>query len=74
VNGGWVDKLGVLEKFRGQGFGQLLLQWGIAHAANKGYTSVGLGADTGNDSGALELYFKMGFEVQLSWRMYSRKK
>lgn len=72
VNGGWVDKLGVLETYRGQGFGKLLLQWGIAHAANKGYTSVGLGADTGNDSGALELYFKMGFEVQLSWRMYSR--
>ena len=74
VNGGWVDKLGVLEKYRGQGLGKLLLQWGAAHAANKGFTSLALGADTGNDSGALELYFKMGFEVQLSWRMYSRKK
>lgn len=72
VNGGWVDKLGVLEHYRGQWLGKLLLQWAVAHAANKGYTSLGLGADTGNDSGALELYFKMGFEIQLSWRMYSR--
>lgn len=72
VNGGWVDKLGVLEQHRGKGLGKLLLQWAVAHAANKGYTSLGLGADTGNDSGALELYFKMGFEVQLSWRLYSR--
>ena len=71
VQGGWVDKLGVLEKFRGKGFGKLLLQWGTAHAAQKGYTSIALGADTGNDSGALELYFGLGFTEQLSWRAYS---
>jgi ribosomal protein S18 acetylase RimI-like enzyme len=71
VQGGWVDKLGVIEKFRGRGLGKLLLQWGTAHAAQKGYTSIALGADTGNDSGALELYFSLGFEEQLSWRAYS---
>jgi GNAT superfamily N-acetyltransferase len=71
VQGGWVDKLGVLDRFRGKGFGRLLLQWGTAHAAQKGYTSIALGADTGNDSGALELYFGRGFKEQLSWRAYS---
>jgi ribosomal protein S18 acetylase RimI-like enzyme len=71
VQGGWVNKLGVLEKFRGRGLGKLLLEWGIAHAAQKGYTSIALGADTGNDSGALELYFSLGFKEQLSWRAYS---
>ncbi len=71
IQGGWVDKLGVLDEFRGRGLGKLLLNWGIAHAAQKGYTSIGLGADTGNDSGALELYFGLGFEKQLSWRAYS---
>jgi ribosomal protein S18 acetylase RimI-like enzyme len=71
VQGGWVDKLGVLYQFRGQGLGKLLLQWGIAHAAQKGYTSIALGADTGNESGALELYFGLGFTEQLSWRAYS---
>lgn len=71
VQGGWVDKLGVLESFRGRGLGKQLLQWGIAHAASKGYSSIALGADTGNDSGALELYFGLGFTEQLSWRAYA---
>jgi len=70
VQGGWVDKLGVLENYRGKGFGRLLLAWGTAHAAQKGYRTIGLGADTGNESGALELYFSSGFEVALSWRAY----
>lgn len=71
VQGGWVDKLGVLSEFRGQGLGKLLLSWGLAHAAQKGYTSIALGADTGNESGALELYFGLGFTEQLSWRAYT---
>ena len=71
VNGGWVDKLGVLEKFRGLGLGKLLLQWGIAHAAEKGYQSIGLGVDTGNESGALELYENQGFRTTVVWRGYA---
>jgi GNAT superfamily N-acetyltransferase len=71
VNGGWVDKLGVLEKFRGLGLGKLLLQWGIAHASEKGYKSVGLGVDTGNESGALQLYENQGFRPTVVWRGYA---
>jgi GNAT superfamily N-acetyltransferase len=71
VNGGWVDKLGVLEEFRGLGLGKLLLQWGIAHAADKGYTSIGLGVDTGNESGALQLYENQGFRPTVVWRGYA---
>ena len=71
VNGGWVDKLGVLEKFRGLGLGKLLLQWGVAHAAQKGYQSVGLGVDTGNESGALQLYENQGFRRTVVWRGYA---
>lgn len=71
VGGGWVDKLGVLEKFRGQGLGKLLLQWGISYAAEKGYKSVGLGADTGNESGALQLYENQGFRPTVVWRGYA---
>jgi len=71
VNGGWVDKLGVLERFRGLGLGKLLLQWGIAHAAQKGYKTVGLGVDTGNESGALQLYENQGFRPTVVWRGYS---
>ena len=71
MNGGWVDKLGVLEKFRGLGLGKLLLQWGVAHAAEKGYQSVGLGVDTGNESGALQLYENQGFKPTVVWRGYA---
>ncbi len=71
VNGGWVDKLGVLEKYRGLGLGKLLLRWGIAHAAQKGYQSIGLGVDTGNESGALQLYENQGFRPTVVWRGYS---
>jgi GNAT superfamily N-acetyltransferase len=71
VSGGWVDKLGVLEKFRGLGLGKLLLLWGIAHAADKGYKTVGLGADTGNESGALQLYENQGFRPTVVWRGYA---
>jgi ribosomal protein S18 acetylase RimI-like enzyme len=71
LNGGWVDKLGVLAQFRGLGLGKLLLQWGIAHAAEKGYKSVGLGADTGNESGALQLYENQGFKPTVVWRGYA---
>jgi GNAT superfamily N-acetyltransferase len=71
VSGGWVDKLGVLEKFRGLVLGKLLLLWGIAHAAEKGYKTVGLGADTGNESGALQLYENQGFRPTVIWRGYA---
>lgn len=71
VNGGWVDKLGVLKEFRGLGIGKLLLQWGIAHAAEKGYQSIGLGVDTGNESGALQLYENLGFRPTVVWRGYA---
>lgn len=71
VNGGWVDKLGVLKQFRGLGLGKLLLQWGIAHAAEKGYQSIGLGVDTGNESGALQLYEQQGFRQTVVWRGYA---
>jgi GNAT superfamily N-acetyltransferase len=71
VSGGWVDKLGVLERFRGLGLGKLLLQWGIAHAAQKGYKTVGLGVDTGNESGALQLYENQGFRPTVVWRGYA---
>jgi ribosomal protein S18 acetylase RimI-like enzyme len=71
LKGGWIDKLGVLAQFRGLGLGKLLLQWGIAHAAEKGYKSVGLGADTGNESGALQLYENQGFKPTVVWRGYA---
>jgi ribosomal protein S18 acetylase RimI-like enzyme len=71
LNGGWVDLLGVLKEFRGKGYGRYLLDWGIAYSASKGYDSIGLSADTGNESGALALYENAGFKPDLVWRSHT---
>lgn len=71
-SGGWVDMIGVLPEHRGKGFGRLLLSYGLNYAASKGYTSVGLSADTGNESGALALYERAGFAPELIWRSFTK--
>ena len=67
-NGGWVDKLGVLAEYRGLGIGKALLNQVAVYYSSRGFDSLALGADTGNDSGALDLYFGLGFEPMLVWR------
>lgn len=73
IDGGYIDKLGVLEQYRGRGYGELLLRMGIAYSAALGNTSVGLGVDSGNESGALRLYEKVGFAVNLGWAAYIKQ-
>jgi ribosomal protein S18 acetylase RimI-like enzyme len=68
---GSISRLGVVKAARGQGIGELLLRHGIAHAASKGYSRVELSVDAGNESGALRLYEKVGFEVAMSWLQLS---
>ncbi len=67
-HGGWVDKLGVLAEYRGIGIGKALLHQAASYYRSRGFDSVALGADTGNDSGALDLYFGLGFTPMLIWR------
>lgn len=69
-NGGWVDKLGVVDQSRGKGFGKLLLEWQFAYSASRGFDSIALGVDSGNESGALNLYFGLGFEVSVVWAAF----
>lgn len=73
IEGGYIDKLGVLPEFRGRGYGKLLLRMGIAYSAALGNTTVGLGVDSGNESGALSLYEKVGFKVNLGWAAYTKQ-
>ncbi len=72
LNGGYVDKLGVLAGYRGNGYGKLLLRWQFAHAASKGFDSIALGVDSGNESGALDLYFGLGFTKCVAWAAYCK--
>ncbi|MFB7465484.1 GNAT family N-acetyltransferase [Streptomyces sp. NPDC056224] len=53
---GWLSHIGVREDLRGRGIGGFLLRHGFAVYAARGRDTVGLGVDTGNETGALALY------------------
>jgi mycothiol synthase len=70
LQGGFIDKLGVIKSMQGKGLGRKLLQHGIAYSAQKGHTSIALGVDSGNESGAIALYESVGFEPHVVWSAY----
>ena len=74
LNGGYVDLIGVGHKFQGLGLGQLLLQHAINFSVDQGREFIELNVDTGNESGALKLYEKLGFKPNSSWVQYENKK
>lgn len=71
-NRGFINLLGVTLENHGTGIGEALLQTGISYCITKGYDSVELNVDTGNESGALKLYDKVGFKAESSWIQLSR--
>lgn len=73
LNAGFVDLIGVSHKFQGKGFGQALLQHGINVCVERGNDFLELNVDSGNESGALRLYEKLGFKPQSSWQQYENK-
>jgi mycothiol synthase len=60
VGAGYVSILGVLKAHRGLGIGRALLLTSFAEAARRGRTSVRLGVDTENGTGAPALYASVG--------------
>ena len=74
LNGGYVDLIGVAHKYQGLGLGQLLLQHAINFSVDQGRDFIELNVDTGNESGALKLYEKLGFTPNSSWVQYENKK
>lgn len=70
LQGGFIDKLGVIKSMRGKGLGRMLLQHGIAHSVQRNYSSIALGVDSGNESGAIALYKSVGFEPHVVWSAY----
>lgn len=73
LNGAYVDLIGVSHKFQGLGLGQLLLQHAINFSVDQGREFIELNVDTGNESGALKLYEKLGFTPSSSWVQYENK-
>jgi mycothiol synthase len=64
---GFISLLGVNQRYQGLGIGEALLRRAIAHYVDKKYEVVELNVDTGNESGALRLYEKLGFKAESSW-------
>jgi ribosomal protein S18 acetylase RimI-like enzyme len=73
LNGGYVDVLGVSHDFQGLGLGQALLQHAINHSIQQGRDFIELNVDSGNESGALRLYEKLGFKPNSAWEQYENK-
>lgn len=69
--GGFIDKLGVRKNFRGRGYGEYLLRWGCAYGVERGFKDVALAVDTGNETGAVALYEKVGFRPMNVWLAFS---
>ena len=60
---GWVNILGVRPAYRRRGLAIALLQHVFAHFASRGLTTVGLGVDAENPTGAVRLYERAGMHV-----------
>ncbi|MFE2284061.1 GNAT family N-acetyltransferase [Streptomyces sp. NPDC059443] len=60
---GWLSHIGVRAHVRGRGIGGHLLRHGFAAYAARGRSTVGLGVDTGNETGALALYEAHGMAL-----------
>jgi ribosomal protein S18 acetylase RimI-like enzyme len=71
-NGGYIALLGVTHGYQGRGYGELLLRWALSHSAGKGFTDVDLVVDTGNSSGAIALYEKVGFTTLSEFHLYAQ--
>jgi len=73
VGAGFVDGIGVIQSQQGNGYGELMLRWAFAYYASIARSALELNVDTGNESGALRLYEKLGFKVKSAWQHFENK-
>lgn len=60
---GWIGTLGVLKPWRKLGLGQALLQHSFGEFYKRGMSTIGLGVDASNSTGATRLYERVGMHV-----------
>lgn len=63
IGEGWIEAVGTLPAWRGQGLASALLVHSMNAFAAEGLQHAGLDVDTQNPTGALRLYEKLGFEA-----------
>ncbi|MDH5507785.1 MAG: GNAT family N-acetyltransferase [Anaerolineae bacterium] len=70
---GWVSSLAVRRPWRKRGLGLALLQHSFLAFWARGQTTVGLGVDASNLTGALRLYERAGMHVHFERNMYEKE-
>lgn len=67
---GWVKDIVVRENERGRGLAKALLHHGLREYAKRAVERVGLKVDSSNPTGALQLYERVGFEVERRYAIW----
>ena len=70
---GWVGSLGVRWPWRKRGLGLALLYHSFAEFLRRGTSTIGLGVDAANPTGATRLYLKAGMSVANEYVIYEKE-
>lgn len=73
IKRGWIATIGVLKPHRRKGIGTSLILRGMDYLRSRGMTEVELGVDDLNQTEAIKLYEKVGFEIVRKDLTYQRK-
>jgi mycothiol synthase len=69
---GWIGMIGVRPAWRRRGIAEALLRHSFVEFRRRGKTSVGLGVDAENATGATRLYRRIGMEIEAEDVSYER--
>lgn len=70
---GWVDTLGVLERWRGRGIGKSLLRHAFEEFHRRGIRKASLYVDAQNETGATALYGRVGMSVACQFDLFQKQ-
>ena len=70
---GWIGTLGVRRPWRKKGLGLALLQYSFGEFYKRGTTTIGLGVDASNPTGATRLYQRAGMYVASEFATYEKE-
>jgi mycothiol synthase len=70
---GWISTLGVRRPWRKMGLGLALLQHSFGEFYKRGMTTIGLGVDASNPTGATRLYQRAGMYVASEFATYEKE-
>jgi ribosomal protein S18 acetylase RimI-like enzyme len=70
---GWIGTIAVRRPWRGKGLGIALMRHTFGEFYKRGTTTIGLGVDSANLTGATRLYQRAGMDVAGEFAMYEKE-